>query len=182
MIEALKTSGIKLPSVKQRIWTWLHDRGRPATAREISTALALRPPRASQECSQMAARGMLKGAQEDFRKHAGAVPTLRTVYSAVGREFEMAPPTVEEINRRREANTRYRGKTGAKSLAKDYVIPQKPTENDGPSNPFAATVAASLQGRFLAPAPEQINLDDMTLRQLREMYGRLRRIFEAEQV
>lgn len=66
MTTALKTSGIKLPSLKYRIWHWLKDHSEK-TADDIQKALSLSYP-PSAELRDMEARGMVAVYSDVSRK------------------------------------------------------------------------------------------------------------------
>lgn len=161
MTRALASAGVTLPSLKQRIWTWLRDNGQPKSTKQIGLALGVPHPRTSQECGVMAGRGMLVHTTEPYRIAGRRGHQVGSLYAAAGKEYELLSPSLAQREKVKAAQTKSAGRhTPTRESSECLEMPHSPGENQ-------------------APEVEPINLDDMTLRELRALYLRLRPMFEA---
>jgi len=88
---ALKTAGVKLPTLKKRIWLWLKDHP-DKTYREIAHALNVRKTDCATQLGVMENRGMLSRVKGTLR-HSSA-----SAWSVVFDEYELLPPRARALN------------------------------------------------------------------------------------
>lgn len=86
--DALKAAGVKLPSLKNRIWLWLKDHP-GKNYKTVATALKATPSSVSSQLGDLYARGMLSCETVPSNAKRG-VKSIK-IYSALGREYELAP-------------------------------------------------------------------------------------------
>ena len=91
---ALKTAGVKLPSVKKRIWLWLKDHPKK-TYNEIAVALNISKIDCSTQLGIMYNRGMLSKVKGVYVPGSSASINL---WSIIYDEYELLPPRARALN------------------------------------------------------------------------------------
>jgi hypothetical protein len=90
---ALKNAGIKVPSLKKRMWLWLKDHP-SKNYNEIAIALKAEPSSVASQLGEMYTRGMLS-CEAVASKSKKSLKSIKT-YSALGREYELLSMPVKD--------------------------------------------------------------------------------------
>ena len=86
MEQALAAAGVKIPSQKQRIWTWLKDNG-PHSVKDLYVELKIGEPTVQAAVTDLIKRKMLRTIpRTDFKG-----VRMHNHYEALGRSFELLP-------------------------------------------------------------------------------------------
>ena len=86
MEHALVAAGVKVPSQKQRIWTWLKDNGAHST-KDLASELKIGEPTVQAAITDLVHRKMLRTIERT--DHKGT--RILNHYEALGRAFELIP-------------------------------------------------------------------------------------------
>ena len=168
MVQALKDAGIKTPPQTQRIWQWLKDndrsgQGKPAS--DISLALGVPMSNVSTLLSDMVNRKMISYVDHVSLRHKSR--KLR-YYKAVGHTYELLPrpKAVRTEAVKADLNRLLRDKLDAMPIAGKVEHHE------------AAPMQREQMNNQVLMLRRPVNIDNMTIGEARELYTKLKGMFE----
>jgi hypothetical protein len=100
--EALKSSGLKLPSLTYRVWQWVHDHP-GKSAKDISTAIKVKHSNVSSALSDMVRRKMVTR-EVDVAIQARWSRQAPYIYKVTQKTYLLLPAVGESLRKRKEAH------------------------------------------------------------------------------
>lgn len=148
MEQALAAAGVKIPSQKQRIWTWLKDNG-PHSVKDLYVELKIGEATVQAAVTDLIKRKMLRMIpRTDFKGMR-----MHNHYEALGRAYELLPLPLT-------------GAAGRAAANKKHPIP--------PEKQYTLVESVTAPVSF---SPETL-LANCTLAEMRQVYGFLRGMFK----
>ena len=176
VVNALRDAGVKVPTVKYRIWNWLRDHAEK-TSDDVQKALGLAYP-PSQSLVDMERDGVLKAYSDVSRKKGLKGVEYRIKRYSVVNKAEYVEP-VRKVHKKKPAPAECFVNTPShyKERVRIKVAPD-------PLPTFA--LREMLDKASIAPRKpitmvikrHPVNLDDLTIKQARALYDDLKELFQ----
>lgn len=149
---AMQTAGVPMPPLIKRVWLWINDHP-GKTAKDIALALGEPTQRVASRLSELKSRQMVSFTYDASRRHGKGVKHVMR-YSATQKQFDLLP------------------------------MPRKPKPAPKPvlvtPGPVTNMDIPDVKPHPVVFIPHTVDIDGMTVRDARELYGKLHKMFGGE--